>query len=72
MTEQQNHLSNLLEQRQILTQELESLKSQISVKQELFFKVQGIIEYLTQLGVTLPDSSEEKSVEKVKEEKTKQ
>ena len=55
MTEQQEHLSNLLNQRQQLSQELESLQGQTNSKKELFFKVQGVIEYLTQIGVVLPE-----------------
>ena len=48
MTEQQQHLKNLLEQRVALEQ-------QINQNRELFLKVQGGIEYLTQIGVTLPE-----------------
>ena len=65
MTEQQEHLKNLLNQRQQLSQELESLQSQVAAKRELFFKVQGVVEYLTQLGVVLsePEPIEELSVD---------
>jgi prefoldin subunit 5 len=55
MTEQQEHLANLLQQRQSLSQELEVLQGQATAKRELFLKVQGVIEYLTQLGVVLPE-----------------
>ena len=55
MTEQQEHLSNLFNQRQQISQELESLQVQVTAKRELFFKVQGVIEYLTQIGVVLPE-----------------
>ena len=65
MTEQQEHLANLLQQRQQLSQELESLQGQATAKRELFLKVQGVIEYLTQIGVVLP---EPESVEEVSEE----
>ena len=58
MTEQQEHLSNLINQRQTLGQELESLQNQATAKRELFLKVQGVIEYLMQIGVTLPETSE--------------
>jgi len=59
MTEQQQHLKNLLEQR-------ESLEQQIAQNRELFWKVQGAIEYLAQIGVTLPETpSEEESAEEV-------
>ncbi len=46
MTEQQQHLVNLLEQKNTLEQ-------QINQNRELFWKVQGAIEYLTQVGVEL-------------------
>ena len=49
MTEQQEHLKNLLEQRNTLEQ-------QLTQNRELFWKVQGAIEYLTQIGVTLSES----------------
>jgi len=55
MTEQQQHLSNLFQQRQTLAQEIESLNGQLTGKRELFLKVQGAIEYLQQIGVTLPE-----------------
>ena len=65
MTEQQEHLANLLQQRQQLSQELESLQGQTTAKRELFLKVQGVIEYLTQIGVVLP---EPETVEEVSED----
>ena len=48
MTEQQEHLSNLLKQREELARSLERTK-------ETLYKVTGAIEYLTQTGVTLPE-----------------
>ena len=69
MTEQQEHLTNLLQQRQTLSQELESLQGQASAKRELFLKVQGVIEYLTQIGVVLPEPEPtEEEVEEVSED----
>jgi prefoldin subunit 5 len=68
MTEQQQHLTNLLQQRQQLTQELETLQGQTNSKRELFLKVQGVIEYLTQIGVVLPEPERtEETVEEVSE-----
>ena len=55
MTEQLEHLANLLQQRQQLSKELETLQGQTNSKRELFLKVQGVIEYLTQIGVVLPE-----------------
>lgn len=55
MTEQQQHLQNLMNQRNSLQKELDSLRMQMENKKELFFKIQGAIEYLTQIGVTLAE-----------------
>jgi prefoldin subunit 5 len=65
MTEQQEHLVNLLQQRQSLLQEIEALNGQVANKRELFLKVQGAIEYLQQVGVVLPEPEE--TVEQVSE-----
>jgi prefoldin subunit 5 len=65
MTEQQQHLANLIQQRQTLAQELEGLNGQMTSKRELFLKVQGAIEYLIQIGVALPEPEE--TVEEVSE-----
>ena len=59
MTEQQEHLANLVKQAQDLSLELEGLQNKATVKRELFLKVQGAIEYLTQTGVTLPEPESE-------------
>jgi hypothetical protein len=48
MTEQQQHLVQLLQQRA-------DLDASIAKNKELFWKVQGAIEYLQQTGVTLPE-----------------
>ena len=58
MTEQQEHLKNLLEQRN-------NLEQQMNQNRELFWKVHGAIEYLNQIGVTLPQPE---SVTEVTEE----
>ena len=55
MTEQQQHLAGLLEQRQTIVTEINELNSQISAKRELVLRAQGAIEYLQQVGVTLPE-----------------
>jgi hypothetical protein len=48
MTEQQQHLENLIQQRN-------NLEGQLSQNRELLWKVQGAIEYLAMIGVTLPE-----------------
>ena len=55
MTEQQEHLKNLLNQRN-------SLDQQLNQNRELLWKVQGAIEYLVQVGVSLPEPEEEGEV----------
>ena len=70
MTEQQNHLANLINQRTTLGKELEELQGQSAQKQQMFYKVQGAIEYLAQIGVELPEelTQEKDSEEEVEEE----
>ena len=53
MTEQQDHLKNLLNQQRDLAKEVRQLQEQIEFKRQTFFKVQGAIEYLNQVGVEL-------------------
>ena len=54
LTEQQQHLSSLLEQRAGLVAEINELNSQAAAKRELVLRSLGAIEYLQQIGVTLP------------------
>ena len=58
MTEQQQHLQQVLQQQQQLAAEFEELQRQMTSKRELFIKLQGIAEYLQQTGVTLPTEEE--------------
>ena len=55
MNEQQNHLSQLIEQRNTLTTQLENIQGQSVRTREMFLKTQGAIEYLEAVGVTLPE-----------------
>ena len=69
LTEQQGHLSSILAQQKELANEINQLQAQITNKKELFNKTQGVVEYLTQLGVTLPEPeapAEETKTEVVK------
>ena len=59
MTDQQQHLEQVLEQQQQLAAEFDELQKQMTSKRELFTKLQGIAEYLQQTGVTLPTEEEE-------------
>ena len=59
MSEQQDHLSNLLAQRQTLVSEINDLNSKAAAKRELLLRASGAIEYLQQIGVTLPEPESE-------------
>ena len=61
MTEQQQHLKAALDQQAALIDEIQKLNNALSNKREIATKLQGVIEYLTGTGVSLP-------VEEVKEE----
>mgnify|MGYP001418528450 FL=1 len=65
MNEQQNHLSQLIEQRTQLVADLEKIGNQTTRTRELMLKTQGAIEYLEAVGVTLPEPevTEEAEVE---------
>ena len=55
MSEQQDHLTNLLQQRQTLANEINGLQQQVNEKRDLLLRATGAIEYLQQVGVTLPE-----------------
>ena len=59
LTEQQGHLSSILQQQKELANEINQLQAQITTKKELFNKTQGVVEYLTQVGVKLPEEETE-------------
>ena len=48
LQDHQTHLQNLVNQ-------ANTLSSEIETKRNLLLKVQGVIEYLSELGVTLPE-----------------
>ena len=52
LQDHQTHLQNLINQANTLSNEVET-------KKNLLLKVQGAIEYLTELGVTLPEAPPE-------------
>ena len=70
LTEQQGHLQSILTQQRELANEINALQAQITNKRELFNKTQGVVEYLTQLGVELP-KEEEAPAEETKAEVVK-
>jgi hypothetical protein len=55
---QQPHLRDAM-----IVNDINNLTNQLTVKKELALKLQGIIEYLDQIGVTLPDEDEEETEE---------
>ena len=58
MSEQQEHLTNLLKQRQDLLDEINGLQAQATAKRELLLRASGAIEYVQQIGVKLPEPEE--------------
>ena len=58
MTDQENHLKQVLTQQKTLVDEINALNSQITSKREMAVKLQGIAEYLDQLGVKVPKEEE--------------
>ena len=57
-TEQQNHLKQVVEQSQGLVNEINQLEGQAKQKREMLLKLQGIVEYLQQMGVEIPKEEE--------------
>ena len=58
LTEQQNHLQQVVEQQKNLVAEIQSLNTQVENKRNMATKLQGIAEYLDGLGVKLPAPEE--------------
>ena len=58
LTEQQNHLQQVVEQQKTLVAEIQSLNTQVENKKNMATKLQGIAEYLDGLGVKLPTEEE--------------
>ena len=69
LSEQQGHLSSILNQQKELANEINQLQAQITQKKELFNKTQGVVEYLNTIGVKLPEP--EKPAEETKTEVVK-
>ena len=59
LTEQQNHLQQVVEQQKNLVAEIQSLNAQVENKRNMATKLQGIAEYLDWLGVKLPEPEAE-------------
>lgn len=63
MNDQVNHLKQLVEQRNSLATDLETLTTQTTRTRELALKTQGAIEYLEAIGVKLPEPEETPEVD---------
>ena len=59
MTEQQQHLQSVIQQGQELGAEINKLNEQVANKRAMLTKLQGVAEYLDQIGVKLPEESAE-------------
>ena len=59
LSEQQNHLQQVVEQQKTLVAEIQALNAQVENKRNMATKLQGIAEYLDGLGVKLPEPEEE-------------
>ena len=62
MTEQQKHLKSIIEQSEELMKDIQDLTNKLNMKREMATKLQGIYEYLTGTGVTLPEEGEEEGL----------
>lgn len=58
MTEQQKHLESAIQQLNTLADEISRLNGTLNIKREQATKLQGVIEYLNGIGVTLPQNNE--------------
>ena len=55
LNEQQNHLAQVLQQQQTLVGEINELNGQVESKKQMALKLQGVAEYLDQIGIKLPE-----------------
>ena len=68
MNEQQEHLSQLIEQRNNLSTQLENIQGQSARTREVLLKTLGAIEYLEAVGVKLPEPEVTEEAEEEEEE----
>ena len=55
LNEQQSHLAQVLQQQQTLVNEITDLNNQVENKKQMALKLQGVAEYLDQIGIKLPE-----------------
>lgn len=63
MTEQQEHLTTALNQQKTLASEIQELNNTLTLKREQFLKLQGVVDYLIQLGVRTEEQSQKNKLE---------
>ena len=68
LTEQQTHLQSVIDQQNTLAQEVQQLYTAHDSKRSMYTKLHGVIEYLEQTGVTLPEPEAEAPAEAVEPE----
>ena len=61
MTEQQQHLQSVIRQGQELATEINKLNAEANEKRAMLTKLQGVAEYLDQIGVKLPEEGAEEA-----------
>ena len=59
MTEQQEHLFQIVEQQKQVINDINILNGELNTKKEVLYKLQGVIEYLEGIGVSLPEENYE-------------
>jgi len=55
LNEQQQHLTQVLQQQQALVKEINEINQQVESKRQMALKLQGVAEYLDQIGIKLPE-----------------
>lgn len=68
MTEQQETLKNAIENQRNTISEINEMSNTINAKKEFALKLQGVIEYLISIGVTLPEQTPELTDIKIEQE----
>ena len=63
MTEQQQHLQSVIQQGQELGTEINKLTEQVANKRAMLTKLQGVAEYLDQIGVKRPEEGAEEAAD---------
>lgn len=53
-----DHLKSALEQQKVLANEIQELNNALIIKKEQFLKLQGIVEYLNSIGVSLDEEEQ--------------